>query len=114
LTGRTKLHPGDVVRRRMEARTRKYRGGLYIAVQDQALELDEIAQAVFRGIDGTSTLRHIAAGFAEEYGVPAEEATADIVDFATLLLRYGIVEVVTGDSERVRTVPAKRRYAQPR
>ncbi|MEV5873801.1 PqqD family protein [Streptomyces sp. NPDC052101] len=92
--GDTELQPGSVVRRRMEARTRKYRGKLYIAVQDQALELDEIAQAVFRRIDGTSTLREVAAGLAQEYGVPADEATTDTVDFAGQLLAHGVVEVV--------------------
>ncbi|MFH8337117.1 PqqD family protein [Streptomyces sp. AM6-12] len=88
------LQPDSVVRRRMEARTRKYRGKLYIAVQDQALELDDVAQAIFRRIDGTSTLRQVAAGLAEEYGVGVDEATADTVDFAVQLLGHGVVEVV--------------------
>lgn len=92
--GETELRPGTVVRRRMEVRTRKYRGKLYIAVQDQALELDEIAQAIFRRIDGTSTLLEIAAGLAEEYEVPVEEAATDTVDFAAQLLGHGVVEVV--------------------
>ncbi|MFE5867729.1 PqqD family protein [Streptomyces roseifaciens] len=78
----------------MEARARKYRGRLYVSVRDQALELDEIAQAVFRRVDGTATLREIAAGFAEEYGVPVDEATTDTVDFAAELLEHGVVEVV--------------------
>ncbi|KUL39712.1 PqqD family protein [Streptomyces regalis] len=92
--GELELTPGNVLRRRMEARARKYRGKLYIAVQDQALELDEVAQAIFRRIDGVSTLAEIAAGLAEEYGVPVDEATDDTVGFAAQLVGHGVVEVV--------------------
>ncbi|GAA2422337.1 PqqD family protein [Streptomyces glaucus] len=92
--GETELGPDSVVRRRMEARVRKYRGNLFIAVRDQALELDEVAQAIFRRIDSTSTLREIAARLAEEYDIPVDEATGDTVDFVAQLVGHGVVEVV--------------------
>ncbi|GAA3229570.1 PqqD family protein [Streptomyces sp. XM83C] len=92
--GETELGPDSVVRRRMEARVRKYRGSLFIAVRDQALELDEVAQAIFRRIDSTSTLREIAARLAEEYDIPVDEATGDTVDFVAQLVGHGVVEVV--------------------
>ncbi|WP_328315971.1 PqqD family protein [Streptomyces sp. NBC_00388] len=92
MTGKSELEPGSVVRRRMEARVRKYRGKLYVAVQDQALELDEIAEAIFRRINGTSTLREIGASLAEEYGIPADVALADVTDFVEQLRGHGVVE----------------------
>ncbi|MEU1513135.1 PqqD family protein [Streptomyces sp. NPDC005811] len=92
--GELELTPGSVLQRRTEARARKYRGKLYIAVQDQALELDEVAQAIFRRINGTSTLREIAAELAEEYEVPTDEATGDTVDFVAQLFAHGVVEIV--------------------
>ncbi|WP_127465620.1 PqqD family protein [Streptomyces sp. B27] len=92
------LTPASVLQRRVEARARRYRGRMYVAVREQALELDEVAQAIVRRIDGTSTLRGIAAVVAEEYGVPAENATGDTVEFASQLLAHGVVEVVPGCS----------------
>ncbi len=91
----TELTPGSVVRRSMEAQVRKYRGKLYIGFQDQALELDEVAEVIFRRIDGTSTIREIAAELACEYEVPDDEAVGDTVDFVTQLLGHRVVEVVS-------------------
>ncbi|MEU6487786.1 PqqD family protein [Streptomyces sp. NPDC046887] len=90
------LTPASVLQRRVEARARRYRGRLYVAVREQALEFDEVAQAIVLRIDGTSTLRGIATSVAEEYGVPADEATGDTVEFAARLLEHGVVEVVAG------------------
>ncbi|MFI1221093.1 MULTISPECIES: PqqD family protein [unclassified Streptomyces] len=90
------LTPASVLQRRVEARARRYRGRMYVAVREHALELDEVAQAIVRRIDGTSTLRGIAAVVAAEYGVPADDATGGTVEFATQLLAHGVVEVVPG------------------
>ncbi|MFJ8011891.1 PqqD family protein [Streptomyces sp. NPDC096339] len=76
----------------MAARTRKYRGKLYIAVEDRALELDETAESIFRKIDGRSTVRAIGEGLAAEYAIPVDDAVADAAEFIASLIDHGVVE----------------------
>lgn len=87
------LAEGSVPRPNLASRTRRYRGKLYIAVDERALELDETAESVFRKIDGRATLREIGEGLAAEYAIPVEDAVADASDFIATLIAHGVVEV---------------------
>lgn len=92
--GETGLTAGSILRRRMDIRVRNYRGRLYIAVQYQTLELDKVAEDIFRRLDGTSTVRKIAVDLAEDYGVSVEQAIDDVTAFLAQLIGYGVAEVV--------------------
>ena len=51
---------------------------------------------VFRLVDGQRTLEEIAAALSERYGVPLEQARADVLPFAEELLDQGVVRGLGG------------------
>ncbi|MEA3213831.1 MAG: pyrroloquinoline quinone biosynthesis protein [Chthoniobacter sp.] len=55
------------------------------------LELNETGHAIVRRCDGETPLRQIVAQLAEEYEVPAEELTADVLDYLTDLTRRNLI-----------------------
>lgn len=67
-------------RRSPDARMRKIRGKLYVATGDLALELDEVAEFIFRQVNGTATAAAIAERVASAYDVTIEQARADVLD----------------------------------
>jgi pyrroloquinoline quinone biosynthesis protein D len=74
---------------------RKFRGALLVARADSTLELDEVAEFIFKRLDGTTTVRQIGEQLSTEYDVSAEEATADSIELLSELLAYGMVTVAT-------------------
>jgi pyrroloquinoline quinone biosynthesis protein D len=79
--------------RRLEARTRRYRGKLLVANTETALELDEIAEFVFRQIDGTASLRDIGRRLADRYGGDVADAIADTAALVAELVDHHILEL---------------------
>ncbi len=55
------------------------------------IELDRLGTEVWRRLDGTSTLREIAAAFAAEHRLPAREAEAAVARFVRELGRRGLI-----------------------
>ncbi|HET9081696.1 MAG TPA: PqqD family protein [Trebonia sp.] len=81
-----------VPRRSLDARVRKIRGKLYVATGSLAFELDEVAEFIFRHVDGSATAAMIAGQVASAYGVAVQEAEADVLDLLGELAGQGIVE----------------------
>jgi pyrroloquinoline quinone biosynthesis protein D len=84
-----------VFRHAANVRVRRYRGRLFVAAGDQALELEEAAETVFRGVDGTATAGEIAHRLSELYEVPEDEAVADSLQLLEALTEHGVLEVVS-------------------
>jgi pyrroloquinoline quinone biosynthesis protein D len=95
MTGFGPYTPATIFRRQVNVRTRKYRGQLFVAVDDQAIEFNDIAEFIYRRLDAVTSLRDIAARLADEYGIPEEEALNDSMEFVVLLVDHGIVEAVS-------------------
>jgi coenzyme PQQ synthesis protein D (PqqD) len=81
--------------RRIETRTRKYRGNLFVANAEQAFELDELGEFVFRLIDGRTSVRDIGRKLAESYGGPIEEAVADTAALIEELVEHQVLQLRT-------------------
>ncbi len=62
--------------------------------KDEVLHLNPTASFLWRGLDGGNTLAGIAAEMTGEFEVTEEEALADILEFAGLLLQQGAAELV--------------------
>lgn len=93
MTAARTFNPDTVPRRCMEARMRKFRGTLFIANASLAFELDEVAEFIFRQLDGRKTVREIGELLAGDYDVSVEQATADIAELLDELAENGMVEV---------------------
>jgi pyrroloquinoline quinone biosynthesis protein D len=87
------LTPTSVVRRSADIRVRKFRGTLLVARADSTLELDEVAEFIFKRLDGTTTVRQIGEQLSTEYDVSADEATGDSIELLSELLASGMVTV---------------------
>jgi pyrroloquinoline quinone biosynthesis protein D len=85
--------PEDCVPHRcVEVRTRRYRGRLFIANTEQAYELNEAAEFVFRQVDGAKTVRELGRRLAARYRYPVEDAVSDTIELITLFVERHIVE----------------------
>ncbi|MGQ4417995.1 PqqD family protein [Streptomyces sp. SAS_269] len=75
---------------------RKYRGHLIVALDDEAVELDDVTEFIFKRLDGAARVRDIGEAVAAAYEVPVDEATADSIEVLTDLLMGGYVKVADG------------------
>lgn len=62
--------------------------------RDEVLHLNPTASFLWSGLDGSNSLERIAAEMAAEFEVSREEALADILEFAELLIQQGVAELV--------------------
>ncbi len=62
--------------------------------RDEVLHLNPTASFLWSRLDGEKTLMEIAAAMCEEFEVAEERALADAVEFATLLMRQGVADLV--------------------
>jgi hypothetical protein len=92
MTAEIRVSEDSVPHRSADVRTRRYRGRLYIANTDQAYELNDAAEFVFRQIDGRATVREIGVRLAAEYRYAAEDAIADTAELIGLLVERHVVE----------------------
>jgi pyrroloquinoline quinone biosynthesis protein D len=87
--------PDDCVPSRgADVRTRRYRGRLFIANTEQAYELNEAAEFVFRLVDGSTTVREIGVRLAAHYRYAVEDAVSDTVELISLFAERHVVEIV--------------------
>jgi pyrroloquinoline quinone biosynthesis protein D len=78
---------------RLDVRVRNGGAGLTVARQQNVYELDEVASFIWRQIDGARNLADIGAALAGEYGIDADEATADVAEALEPLLADGLITV---------------------
>lgn len=91
MSGVTAVGPTDVPRRRLGIRIRRIEGNLVVGVEDRALQLSDSAELIFTSLDGRRTVADVAGLLAAEYGIEAEEALPDVVEFVTELHTKDIV-----------------------
>ncbi|MEU9126698.1 PqqD family protein [Kitasatospora sp. NPDC048540] len=82
----------SVPARKLEARVRKFRGKLFVANASLAFELDEVAELIFRSVDGVATLQQIGEKVAAEYDISVAEAVSDCAELLAQLTENGMVE----------------------
>lgn len=87
------IGPTAVPRRRLDARTRRFRGTLLVASDDQMLELSESAEFIYRNIDGARSVADIGRLVAAEYDIDEATAEADLVELLTDLADKHIVDI---------------------
>ncbi|WP_033438810.1 PqqD family protein [Saccharothrix sp. NRRL B-16314] len=86
-----------VPRRALGCRARRYRGSLLVANADQAFELDELAEFVFRDIDGARTVHQLGERLAVRYDLPVDQAIADTADLVHQLVVHRVLDVSPED-----------------
>jgi pyrroloquinoline quinone biosynthesis protein D len=94
VTERQTVQPATVFRRRDEARMRKYRGRLFVAVAQRTVELEGVAEAVFRRVDGRASVADIARRLADHYDMPIADAAADTIRLLAELAAFGVIEAI--------------------
>ncbi len=62
--------------------------------------LNETGTAVWTRLDGTSSLREIAAGLARESGAPEAEVETDVIAFAGALVERGLAVETSAEDRR--------------
>lgn len=92
MTSSPTLSPTSVPRRSQTTRMRKYRKKLLVASGQHAFELDDVAEFIFRQVDGAATLRQIGERVATEYDIPVEQAMADAAEFLAELVAHDVLE----------------------
>jgi pyrroloquinoline quinone biosynthesis protein D len=83
--------PDRVPHRNTDVRMRRFRGKLYVACGEEALELDDVASFIFSRVDGVATLQQIGEMVAREYEIPVAEAVADSAELLDQLAASDIV-----------------------
>ncbi|MGW6691568.1 PqqD family protein [Streptomyces sp. NPDC054961] len=81
-----------VPRRRLDARMRKYRGAFLVANAEETMELDEVAEFIFKRIDGERSVADIAGIVADAYDIAVDEALPDVLDMVGQFVDFGVVE----------------------
>ena len=91
MTGTPPITWETVLARRMDVRVRRFRGILYVTVEDRTLRLEEVAEHAFRGVDGKTSVQDIAASIAELYDAPLPEVRGDCMELFEQFLVQGVV-----------------------
>jgi hypothetical protein len=60
---------------------------------DELYTLNETGQAIWQRLDGNTTLSRVAADLAKEFSSPAAEIRADVLGFASEMIKRGILAV---------------------
>jgi len=60
---------------------------------DDLYTLNETGKAIWKKLDGQLSLEQVSVALAEEFSSPAEEIKADVLGFATEMIRRGILAV---------------------
>lgn len=88
----SELGPDSVPRRPLHARTRRFRDKVFIAVDNESAELSETAAVIWTSVDGSRTVRDIAAIVQADYDVAEELALADVLEFVSEMTGSGFME----------------------
>jgi len=88
----SELGPDSVPRRPLHARTRRFRDKVFIAVDNESAELSDTAAVIWTSVDGSRTIRDIAAVVQADYDVAEELALADVLEFVSEMAGSGFME----------------------
>ena len=66
-------------------------------MEEEMFTLNETGQAIWRRLDGRISLKEVARSLAREFDAPVELIEADIVEFASELLKKGVIIEIAGD-----------------
>jgi Coenzyme PQQ synthesis protein D (PqqD) len=75
----------------LDVRIRHRQGTTYVGNYKHTVELSDTGGFIWRQIDGVRTVEALGRLVSEEYDVSLEEAVADVVDFLTELVSYGVL-----------------------
>lgn len=87
------LSPNAIPRHRLGIRVRRFRGDIFVAVDDEAFELAESAGFIFTTIDGKRSLAETAGCLAAEYGIEEAEAYEDTCEFVSWLRDQKLIDI---------------------
>ncbi|MEV8509749.1 PqqD family protein [Actinoplanes sp. NPDC051475] len=86
--------PGPTVPvRRLDERVRRYQGIVHLAGPEEVFALDEVAEFIWRRIDGRRTIADLGADLAAEYDIDVGEACNDVADLITELVSHGAIAI---------------------
>lgn len=88
---RQNVNAADVPVRQLDSRIRRVRGTTLLAGPQQALELNAVADYIWRQIDGIRTIAEIAEEVVREYDIDLETAIQDVSDIVGVFARHGLV-----------------------
>jgi len=85
-----------VLARKREIAWRAFEGEaiLVVTARDEICHLNPVATFLWESLDGRTSLNELAGKLCEAFEVEREEALADALEFASDLLKRGMVEVV--------------------
>lgn len=91
------IHSGTIARLAEGVKLRKddVRGQNVLLAPERAIALDEIALRIVQALDGETSVEAMAAGFAEEFGAPADQIAGDIIAFLDELHQRRMLETVS-------------------
>ncbi len=84
--------------RRLDERVRRHQGLIYLAGPQEVFELDEVAQFIWRCVDGHTSIAGIAASLAAEYGIDLDIATEDVTDLISTLVSHDAMKMAAAPS----------------
>ena len=89
-----------VPRRALGIRIRRVHGDLVLGVDDDAVELTDVAKLIYESADGQNRVDDIAGIVAAAYDADLAEVTADVSEFLDDLANRGVVEWVGEEPSR--------------
>jgi hypothetical protein len=94
MSGQTVITDESVPRRRLDIRTRMFRGKLLVANADHAFELEDVAAFIVKHVDGVRTVREIGQRLAAAYELTEQEAVPDTAELLSQLIDHDVLEIV--------------------
>lgn len=91
----SEMVPSDRPKRRLGVWIRRQGGVITVGFRDVARQLSDPAQVIFERADGTLTVRELADLLVAEYGISAEEALADTVEFVDTMTSCHLMVVLS-------------------
>lgn len=87
----SEVHRHEVLCRPLDVRLRNFRGTTFMAVGEQAVELDPVGAFVVKQFDGQRTIADVADAVVDEFSVGLDAATEDVSDLVASMLTEGML-----------------------
>jgi hypothetical protein len=89
-----------VPRRALGVRVRRVSGDLLLGVDEDSLELTDVAKLIYESADGRNRVADITGIVAAAYDAEPAEVSADVSEFLDVLVDRGVVEWVAEEPLR--------------
>lgn len=89
-----------VPRRALGVRVRRVSGDLLLGVDEDSLELTDVAKLIYESADGLNRVADIAGIVAAAYDADPAEVSEDVSEFLDVLVDRGVVEWVAEEPLR--------------